>query len=123
MLILQKGQQNELVLNINNNSRQDFSGYTLTFVHILSQEEKTYIISTSNPAEYGENDRYCEIVLNLQNDDLNYEGQYQLQIFGNGTNLVFTSMVRLLGTTEKGNDYISYVSPDEDNSNYIYIQD
>lgn len=123
MLILQKGQQNELVLNINNNSRQDFSGYTLTFVHILSQEEKTYLISTSNPAEYGENDRYCEIVLNLQNDDLNYEGQYQLQIFGNGTNLVFTSMVRLLGTTEKGNDYINYISPDEDNSNYIYIQD
>lgn len=123
MLILQKGQQNELVLNINNNSRQDFSGYTLTFVHILSQEEKTYTISTSNPAEYGENDRYCEIVLNLQNDDLNYEGQYQLQIFGNGTNLVFTSMVRLIGTTEKGNDYISYISPDEDNSNYIYIQD
>jgi hypothetical protein len=123
MLILQKGQQNELVLNINNNSRQDFSGYTLTFVHVLSQEEKTYLINTSNPAEYGENERYCEIVLNLQNDDLNYEGQYQLQIFGNGTSLVFTSMVRLLGTTEKGNDYISYVSPDEDNSNYIYIQD
>jgi hypothetical protein len=123
MLILQKAQQNELVLNINNNSRQDFSGYTLTFVHVLSQEEKTYTISTSNPAQFGENDRYCEIVLNLQNDDLNYEGQYQLQIFGNGTNLVFTSMVRLLGTTEKGNDYISYVSPNEENSNYIYIQD
>jgi hypothetical protein len=125
MLILQKGQQNELVLNINNNSRQDFSGYTLTFVHILSQEEKTYNISTSNPAEFGENDRYCEIVLNLQNpgQDLNYEGQYQLEIFGNGTSKVFTSMVRLIGTDEKGNDYISYASPDEDNSNYIYIQD
>ena len=123
MLILQKGQQNELVLNINNNSRQDFSGYTLTFVHTLSQEEKTYLISTSNPAEFGENERYCEIVLNLQNDDLNYEGQYQLQIFGNGTNLVFTSLCRLNGTTEKGNDFINYISPDEDNSNYIYIQD
>jgi hypothetical protein len=123
MLILQKGQQNELVLNINNNSRQDFSGYTLTFVHTLSQESKTYTIDTSNPAEFGENIRYCEIVLNLQNDDLNYEGQYQLQIFGNGTNLVFTSLCRLVGTTEKGNDYLSYISPDEDNSNYIYIQD
>jgi hypothetical protein len=125
MLILQKGQQNELVLNINNNSRKDFSGYTLTFVHILSQEEKTYLIDTSNNSEYGENDRYCEIVLNLQNpgQDLNYEGQYQLEIFGNGIDKVFTSMVRLIGTTEKGNDYISYASPDEDNSNYIYIQD
>lgn len=123
MLILQKGQQNELVLNINNNSRQDFTGYTLVFVHALSQESKTYTIDTSNPAEFGENIRYCEIVLNLQNDDLNYEGQYQLQIFGNGTNLVFTSLCRLVGTAEKGNDYISYISPDEDNSNYIYIQD
>jgi hypothetical protein len=123
MLIIQKGQQNELVLNINNNSRQDFSGYTLTFVHALSQESKSYLIDTSNPAQFGENDRYCEIVLNLQNDDLNYEGQYQLQIFGNGTNLVFTSLCRLVGNAEQGNDYVSYISPDEDNSNYIYIQD
>lgn len=123
MLILQKGQQNELVLNINNNSRQNFATYTLIFVHALSQESKSYVIDTSNPAEFAENERYCEIVLNLQNDDLNYEGQYQLQIFGNGTNLVFTSLCRLDGTAEKGNDYVSYVSPDEDNSNYIYIQD
>jgi len=125
MLILNKGQQNELVLNINNNSRQDFTGYTLTFVHTLSQEVKSYTIDTSNPAEYGENDRYCEIILNLQypNEDLNYEGQYQLQIFGNGSNLVFTSLCRLDGTSEEGNDYVSYVSPDEDNNNYIYIQD
>lgn len=123
MLILQKGQQNELVLNINNNSRQDFSTYTLVFTHALSQETKSYTISTSNPAEFGENIRYCEIVLNLQNDDLNYEGQYQLQIFGNGTNLVFTSLCRLDGTAEKGNDFVTYISPDEDNSNYIYIQD
>jgi hypothetical protein len=125
MLILQKGQQNELVLNINNNSRQDFSGYTLTFVHALSQESKSYLIDTSNPAQFGENDRYCEIVLNFQlpGQDLNYEGQYQLQIFGNGTNLVFTSLCRLEGTAEKGNEFIQYISPDEDNSNYIYIQD
>ena len=123
MLILNKGQQNELVLNINNNSRTDFSGYTLTFVHVLSQEEKTYTVSTSNPAQYAENDRYCEIVLNFQNDDLNYEGQYQLQIFGNGTNLVYTGMARLDGTTEKGNDYVSYVSNNEDNEQFIYIQD
>jgi hypothetical protein len=123
MLILNKGQQNELVLNINNNSRTDFSGYTLTFVHVLSQEEKTYTVSTSNPAQYAENDRYCEIILNFQNDDLNYEGQYQLQIFGNGTNLVYTGMARLDGTTEKGNDYVSYVSNNEDNEQFIYIQD
>jgi hypothetical protein len=124
MLILQKGQQNELVLNINNNSRTDFSGYTLTFTHVLSQEVKSYTVSTSNPAQFGENERYCEIVLNFQNpgQDLNYEGQYQLQIFGNGTNLVYTGMVRLDGTSEN-NTIISYVSNNEDNEQYIYIQD
>jgi hypothetical protein len=123
MIILQKGEVNELVLNINNNSRTDFSGYTLTFLHILSQEEKSYTVSTSNPLQYAENIRYCEIVLDFFTDDLNYEGQYQLDIFGNGTTKVFTGMARLLGTTEKGNTFTSYVSPDEDNSNYIYIQD
>ena len=123
MIIMNKGQQNELILNINNNSRTDFSGYTLTFTHVLSQEEKSYVIPTNDPQLFGENIRYCEIILNLQDDDLNYEGQYQLRIYGNGTSLVYTGMVRLNGTTEQGNDFVTYQSPDEDNSNYIYIQD
>lgn len=123
MIILNKGQQNELVLNINNNSRTDFSGYTLTFLNILSQEEKSYLINTSDPQEYADNDRYCEIILNLQNDDLNYEGQYQLKIYGNGTNLVYTGMARLNGTTEQGNTYTEYISTNEDNDNFIYIQE
>jgi hypothetical protein len=124
MLILNKGQQNELVLNINNNSRTDFTGYTLTFTHVVSQEVKSYTVNTSNPSQYAENDRYCEIVLNLQNSgqDLNYLGQYNLQIFGNGTNLVYTGMAQLNGTQE-ANPFTEYISPDEDNSNYIYIQD
>jgi len=123
MIILQKGQQNELVLNINNNSRVDFSAYTLTFVHIMSQESKSYVINTSNPALFGENDRYCEIVLNLQDpgQDLNYEGQYQLKIYGNGTNLVFTGMVLVEGTEEEP-FFTTYVSDNENNSNYIYIE-
>jgi hypothetical protein len=124
MLILQKGIQNELVLNINNNSRTDYTGYTLTFTNVLSQEVKSYTISTSNAQVYASNDRYCEIILNFQNagQDLNYEGQYQLQIFGNVTQLVYTGMVRLEGTTED-NSFVEYISTDEDNSNFIYIQD
>jgi hypothetical protein len=124
MLLLNKGQQNELILNINNNSRTDFTGYTLTFTHVVSQEVKSYTINLSNSAVYAENDRYCEIILNLQNagQDLNYLGQYNLQIFGNGTNLVYTGMAQLNGS-EESNPFTEYVSPDEDNSNYIYIQD
>jgi hypothetical protein len=124
MIILNKGQQNELVLNINNNSRTDFNTYTLTFTNSLSKEVKSYIVNTSNPAQYADNDRYCEIILNFQNpgQDLNYEGQYQLQIFGNGTNLVYTGLCRLVGTTEN-NTIVEYISTDDDNEKYIYIQD
>lgn len=122
MLILQKGQVNELVLNINNNSREDFTGYTLTFTNIISQETKSYVIPTTLP-DFAENIRYCEILLDLSADDLNYEGQYQLNIYGNGTKLVYVGMARLIGTAEKGNTFTEYISNDEDNSNYIYIQD
>lgn len=125
MLYLQKGQSNELILNINNNSRSSFTGYTLEFVHTLSQELKTYNIDTSNPAQFGENERYCEIILplNVAGQDLNYEGQYTLKIYGNGTNLVFTSLAMLEGTTEQGNTFTEYVSSNEDNDNYIYIEE
>jgi hypothetical protein len=124
MIILNKGQQNELVLNINNNSRTDFNTYTLTFTNSLSKEVKSYVVNTSNPAQYADNQRYCEIILNFQNpgQDLNYEGQYQLQIFGNGTNLVYTGLCRLVGTTEN-NTIVEYISTDDDNEKYIYIQD
>jgi hypothetical protein len=125
MLYLEKGEQNELILNINNNTRQSFSTYTLVFTHTLSQETKSYVIDTSNPAQYGSNERYCEIILslNLPGQDLNYEGQYDLKIYGNGTTLVFTSLVMLEGTTEQGNTFTQYISNDEDADKYIYIQE
>jgi hypothetical protein len=122
MLYLQKGQQNTLVLNINNNSRDVFTGYTLTFTHIMSKEVKSYNISTSNNAEFGENIRYCEIVLDFGIKDLNYLGQYQLNIFGTPNNvLVFTGMVVLEGTQES-HPFTQYISNNEVNENYIYIE-
>ena len=124
MLYLQKGQQNELVMNINNNTTTSFSSYTLTFTHIMSQEVKSYVVSTSNPQQYAQNIRYCEIILNLQDagQDLNYEGEYQLKIYGNGTELVFTGIAILQGTEEQP-FFTTYVSPNEVNENYIYIED
>lgn len=124
MLYLQKGQQNELVMNINNNSTTSFSTYTLTFTHIMSQEVKSYIVDTSDPSEYAQNIRYCEIVLNLQDagQDLNYEGEYQLKIYGNGTELVFTGIAILEGSEEEPL-FTTYISPNEVNENYIYIED
>jgi hypothetical protein len=91
---------------------------------VVSQEVKSYTVSTSNPAQFAENDRYCEIILNLQNagQDLNYLGQYQLHIYGNGTSLVYTGMAELNGS-EESTPFTQYISPDENNSSYIYIQD
>ncbi len=124
MLYLQKGQQNELVMNINNNTATTFSGYTLVFTHIMSQEVKSYTVNTADPAEYAQNIRYCEIILNLQDagQDLNYEGEYQLKIYGNGTQLVFTGIAILQGTEEQPL-FTTYISPNEVNENYIYIED
>jgi hypothetical protein len=86
------------------------------------KQDESYIVNTDNPAEYVQNIRYCQIVLPLNTDDLNYLGQYQLNIYGDTNTLVFISMVELQGTQET-NPFISYESPNEVNENYIYIQD
>ena len=123
MLYIQKGQENTLVLNINNNSRDTFTGYTLEFTHVMSKEVKVYSVSTSNPTQYGQNIRYCEIVLPLNQDDLNYLGQYVLNIYGTPNNvLVFNGMVVLEGTQES-QPFTQYISNNEVNENFIYIQD
>jgi hypothetical protein len=122
MLYLTKSQENTLVLNINNNSRDTFTGYTLVFTHIMSKQEKTYVIDKSNPNVYFENIRYCTITLDLSTDDLIYEGQYQLNIYGeSGDKLVFIGMAILVGSTE--NPFVQYISPNETNKNYIYVKD
>ena len=122
MIYITKGEVNELVLNINNNARPNFTTYDLVFTHIMSKEMKTYTINTNNPNQYFSNIRYCQITLDLTNNDLNYEGEYQLNIFGDGTYPVFTGISILQGMVEQPS-FTEYISPNEDNSNYIYIQD
>ena len=123
MIYLNKDQENSLVLNINNNSRETFTGYTLEFTHVMSKEVKTYSINKSNPSQYFENIRYCEILLPLDTDDLNYLGEYILNIYGVPDNeLVYTGIAILQGT-EAGAGFTEYISPNETNENYIYIQD
>ena len=125
MLYIQKGQENTLVLNINNNSRDTFTGYTLEFTHVMSKETKVYTVDTSDPTQYGQNIRYCEIVLPLNQDDLNYLGQYVLNIYGTpGNQLVFNGMVVLESPTiVEANPFTEYISNNEVNENFIYIQD
>jgi hypothetical protein len=123
MIYIQKGQENTLVLNINNNSRETFSTYTLVFTHVMSSEVKSYTIDTSNPLEYTQNIRYCSITLPLNTDDLNYPGQYTLEIYGQPNNeKVYNGMVVLEDVAEEV-IFTQYISPNETNENYIYIQD
>ena len=122
MLYLEKGILNTLVLNINNNSSSTFSSYTLEFTHIMSKEVKNYYINTSDPTQFNSNIRYCNIYLDLSVKDLNYQGQYNLNIYGNGTNLIFVGIVMLNGTAET-NPYTQYISPNETNEKTIYIQE
>lgn len=123
MLYLNKGQANNLVLNINNNSRTVFTGYLLEFIHVMSKEIKTYSIDINNPVEYFQNIRYCEILLPLDTDDLNYLGEYVLNIYGTPDNENVYNGIAILEGTEQGSTFTQYISPNEDNANYIYIQD
>ena len=122
MLYINKGQVNNLVLNINNNSTTSFNTYDLVFTHIMSKKQQTYTIDINDPAQYTSNVRYCTIVLDLAATDLIYLGQYQLNVFGDASTEVYVTMAVLQGV-EETNPFTSYVSPNETNENYIYIQD
>jgi hypothetical protein len=123
MLYIQKGQNTSLVLNINNNSRNTFTSYTLNFTHVMSKEVKNYTINISDPAVYFQNIRYCEILLPLATNDLNYLGEYILNIYGQPDNELVYSGITILQGTEAGTTFTQYISPNETNENYIYIQD
>ena len=123
MIILTKKRRNTLTLSLNNNSRSVFTSYTLTFTHISSQLVKSYVVNLSDSNAYGSNDRFCEIVLNLQTagNDLVYAGQYLLQVYGDGTTLVYTGMVNVKEYVEV-EPFVEHISDNEDNENYIYTE-
>lgn len=116
MIYINKTGSTTITSNVNNNSRDIISTYLLEFTHIMSQDLKTYTINVSNPLEYGENDRYCELVFT---GDFQYEGEYQLKILANGTDVVYTGIV-IVG--EQVETFTQYISDNENNNNYIYVE-
>ena len=123
MIYLNKGQENTIYLNINNNTRSVAEYYTLVFTHVMSKKEKEYTIPTNDPNLYFSNNRYCTITLDLATDDLIYEGQYNLNIYGflnNELLKVYNGYAILDGTVE-ANPFTEYISPNEINENYIYL--
>lgn len=124
MLYIQRSTVNSLVLNINNNSLNQFTTYTLSFTHLMSKETTNFYISTSDMAQFTSNVRYCTITLDLVIKDLPYLGQYQLNVFGDGTQEVYVTIVDVeQPDTVETNPFTEYISPNEINENYIYIQE
>lgn len=124
MLYIQRSTVNSLVLNINNNSLNQFTTYTLSFTHLMSKETTNFYISTSDMAQFTSNVRYCTITLDLVINDLPYLGQYQLNVFGDGTQEVYVTIVDVeQPDTVETNPFTEYISPNEINENYIYIQE
>jgi hypothetical protein len=124
MLYINQGQTNTLTLSINENSRDSFTNYILKFTHVMSSDVKNYSIDTSNPNQFVLNSyRYCTIYLDLTTDDLPYEGQYTLDIYGEpGSVPVYSGFCMIAGPTED-KPFTEYVSENETNENFIYIQD
>ena len=115
MIYIKKTGSITLTLNVNNNTRDDVSTYLLNFTHIMSNDNKQYTIDTTNPYQFGKNDRYCEMVFT---GTFYYEGEYKLQIYANGTDKVYDGIVIVGEQTE---EFIKYVSDNEENNNYIYL--
>jgi hypothetical protein len=90
----------------------------------MSRETTNFVISTSNQSQYTSNVRYCTITLDLRYNDLPYLGQYQLNVFGNGVEEVYVTIVDVeQANTVETNPFTEYISPNEINENYIYIQE
>jgi len=85
----------------------------------MSAEVKSYILQPTF-----QNNRYATFHLDLSatGADLPYEGQYLLQIFGNGTDMVYTNFAFVEGV-EESNPFFEYISPNETMESYIYIND
>jgi len=124
MLYINQNQVNTLTLSINQNSRNFFTTYTLIFTHVMSSEVKEYVIDLFNPNVYFFNVRYCTIQLDLTGDNnLPYEGQYTLQIIGEPNSVSLYNGFCMVDGSVETNPFTEYLSPNETNENYIYIQD
>ena len=89
----------------------------------MSSEVKEYEIPTSDPDLFYSNVRYCTIQLDLTGNDLPYEGQYVLHIIGEDNTFPLYTGFAMVDGLEESKPFTEYISENETNENYIYIQD
>lgn len=118
MIYITNNQSNTIFLNINNNSRTVFTGYSFNFTHILSQDTSSLSIDITDDLKYTGNTRYCAVTFIA---NFIYEGEYSLEIRGNNTELVWSGIV-ILGEVIPTDTFNELISDNENNENYIYIE-
>ena len=117
MIYLDNNAFGSIVLNINNNLRTAPTTYKVTLTHVMSQQSYDYTVDCSNASEYTSNDRYCTLIVPIA---VQYDGQYQMKIYFNGTTLVYTGIVEIGDVIET---FPEYTSDNEDGESYIYLED
>jgi len=95
--------------------------YTIKFTHSLSEYTRSYDISLSDNTQYGSNDRFCEILLDLRTTrKLVYDGQYKIEIFGDINKLVYIALADVR-PFDGSDEFIQYQSDNENGEKYIHI--
>lgn len=121
MIIIKNNEINEISLNINNSTRVTIEELKLTFTHVMSKDVKVYEIDVNDNTQYGANDRYCEVVLDLIAEPVTYNGQYELVVEINDYLTALKTIAEIEPEVEV-DPFTEYQSDNEDNENYIYIE-
>jgi hypothetical protein len=133
---------NEFWLNINNNVRDAFPGsfdvksIIFTFTHILSDRSRNepanvwsvdYNIPSLPVAIWGTyNNRYIEFHAEdtYLNSSLPYDGEYKVSIKNENNVNLYHGIWKVTGNSEtEENPFVQYESDNENNDNYIYIEE
>jgi hypothetical protein len=134
MLLIKKNQINTLVVTVSQNAELTNPEWLFSFTHIFSKDQVRFIAEDVSVHK----SRYDEFIItegtNLGNVNFPFQGLYTYGIYeqpsGSGNlnpalayNLVESGQAQVLYQSASTIDasYISYVSNDEYNSNYIFI--
>jgi hypothetical protein len=136
MILIKSAQTNSLVVTVSQNSELSNPQYLFSFTHIFSKKQINFI-----PVDVSlHSSRYDEFVFTESSSTgttFGYEGLWTYKIYEQvpqsppnlnpafAYNVVEYGQAQVIVSSANTVDdsYISYVSPNEDNSNYIFIGD
>ena len=141
MIYIDVNENSEWVLNINNNVRDPFPQNTpdpayvvYQFKHILSDRQVNYLMYIDPPGGHSSvdtafgvtNGRYTEFywVQSEIPDTLLYDGEYDVTIKNEDNVVLYNGIWKVTGHSDtEENPFVEYQSDNENNDNYIYIEE